>query len=70
VSRDLAVSSSTKWLKASLLIQILLAAYFQVILWFPLGSGFGRLVIGNIRCQLPDEEFLKEIDGGRFANPE
>ena len=30
--------SSMKWLKASLLVQILLAAYFQVILWFPLGS--------------------------------
>jgi hypothetical protein len=38
VSRGVPVSSSMKWLKASLLIQILLAAYFQVILWFPLGS--------------------------------
>jgi hypothetical protein len=27
-----------KWLRASLVIQILLAAYFQAILWFPLGS--------------------------------
>lgn len=27
-----------KWLRASLLIQIVLAVYFQAILWFPLGS--------------------------------
>jgi len=27
-----------KWLRASLLIQIILAAYFQLVLWFPLGS--------------------------------
>lgn len=27
-----------KWLKTSLVIQIILAAYFQAILWFPLGS--------------------------------
>jgi len=27
-----------KWLRASLVIQIILAAYFQIILWFPLGS--------------------------------
>jgi hypothetical protein len=27
-----------KWLRASLVIQIILAAYFQLILWFPLGS--------------------------------
>ncbi len=27
-----------RWLKASLIIQIILAAYFQAILWFPLGA--------------------------------
>jgi hypothetical protein len=27
-----------KWIRASLVIQILLAAYFQIVLWFPLGS--------------------------------
>ena len=27
-----------KWIKASLVLQIMLAAYFQAILWFPLGS--------------------------------
>lgn len=27
-----------KWLRASLVTQIILAAYFQVVLWFPLGS--------------------------------
>ncbi|MGA2299441.1 MAG: hypothetical protein ABSG77_01955 [Candidatus Acidiferrum sp.] len=27
-----------KWLKVSLMIQIILAVYFQAILWFPLGS--------------------------------
>ncbi|HYK91913.1 MAG TPA: hypothetical protein VE398_24315 [Acidobacteriota bacterium] len=27
-----------RWLKASLVIQIILAAYFQAIIWFPLGS--------------------------------
>lgn len=27
-----------KWLRASLMIQIILAAYFQLVLWFPLGS--------------------------------
>ena len=27
-----------KWLRASLVIQIILAAYFQLVLWFPLGS--------------------------------
>jgi hypothetical protein len=27
-----------KWLRASLVIQIILAAYFQATLWFPLGS--------------------------------
>src|ERR1035438_9653816 len=37
VSKGVPVSSM-KWLKASLLVQIILAAYFQVILWFPLGS--------------------------------
>jgi hypothetical protein len=28
---------SMKWLRASLLLQIILAAYFELILWFPLG---------------------------------
>ena len=32
------VSRSMKWLTVSLLIQIILATYFQVVLWFPLGS--------------------------------
>jgi hypothetical protein len=27
-----------KWLRASLMIQVILAAYFQLVLWFPLGS--------------------------------
>ena len=27
-----------KWIKVSLVLQIMLAAYFQAILWFPLGS--------------------------------
>jgi hypothetical protein len=27
-----------KWLRISLLIQIILEVYFQVVLWFPLGS--------------------------------
>jgi hypothetical protein len=27
-----------RWLRASLVIQIVLAAYFQLVLWFPLGS--------------------------------
>ncbi len=27
-----------KWLRASLVIQVILAAYFQLVLWFPLGS--------------------------------
>ena len=27
-----------KWIRASLVLQIILAAYFQAILWFPLGS--------------------------------
>ena len=31
------VSCSMKWLKASLVIQIILAVYFQVVVWFPLG---------------------------------
>jgi len=26
-----------KWLRASLVIQIIVAAYFQLVLWFPLG---------------------------------
>jgi Na+-transporting methylmalonyl-CoA/oxaloacetate decarboxylase gamma subunit len=29
---------SLKWFRASLVIQVILAAYFQAILWFPLGS--------------------------------
>jgi hypothetical protein len=32
------VSCPMKWLTVSLVIQIILAAYFQVVLWFPLGS--------------------------------
>lgn len=32
------VSGSMKWLKVSFVIQIILAAYLQAILWFPLGS--------------------------------
>jgi hypothetical protein len=32
------VSCSMKWLRASLVTQIILAAYFQVVLWLPLGS--------------------------------
>ena len=32
------VSCSMKWLRASLVTQIILAAYFQAVLWFPLGS--------------------------------
>jgi hypothetical protein len=27
-----------KWIKASLVVQILLALYFQMIIWFPLGA--------------------------------
>jgi hypothetical protein len=27
-----------KWLRASLVLQIILTAYFEVVLWFPLGS--------------------------------
>lgn len=30
----------------------------------------GRFVVRSIRCQLPDEKFLKKIDGGGFANPD
>ena len=29
---------SMKWLTASLVAQVILAAYFQVVVWFPLGS--------------------------------
>jgi hypothetical protein len=32
------VSRCMKWLRASLVTQIVLAAYFQAVLWFPLGS--------------------------------
>jgi hypothetical protein len=32
------VSCSMRWLRASLVTQIILAAYFQVVVWFPLGS--------------------------------
>ena len=32
------VSRSMKWIRTSLVLQIILAAYFQAILWFPLGS--------------------------------
>lgn len=34
------VSGSMKWLKVSFVIQIILAVYFQAMLWFPLGSCF------------------------------
>ena len=30
--------------------------------------GTGGFVVRGIRCQLPDEKFLKKIDRGRFAN--
>ncbi len=29
--------AAMKWLRVSLVIQIILAMYFQVVLWFPLG---------------------------------
>jgi hypothetical protein len=32
------ISCSMKWLRISLVIQIILATYFQAVLWFPLGS--------------------------------
>jgi hypothetical protein len=32
------VSCSMRWLRASLVTQIILVAYFQVVVWFPLGS--------------------------------
>ncbi|MGD1211488.1 MAG: hypothetical protein ABR973_09055 [Candidatus Acidiferrales bacterium] len=32
--------------------------------------GFGRIVVRNIRYQLPDEKFLKDIGGGSCANPD
>lgn len=32
------VSSSMKWLRLSLVIQIILAGYFQLVLWLPLGA--------------------------------
>ncbi len=32
------MSRSMKWIRASFVIQIILAAYFQLILWLPLGS--------------------------------
>lgn len=31
--------------------------------------GDGRIVFRNMRCQLPQEEFLKEIVGGSCTNP-
>jgi hypothetical protein len=37
-STEVLVSCSMKWVKVSLVIQIILAAYFQVVLCFPLGS--------------------------------
>lgn len=37
-STGVLVSCSMRWLKASLVIQIILAVYFQVVVWFPLGS--------------------------------
>lgn len=38
IGRRVLASFQMKWLKVSLVIQIILTAYFQVILWFPLGS--------------------------------
>ena len=32
------MSCSMKWLRASFVTQIILAAYFQAVVWFPLGS--------------------------------
>src|SRR5271169_1311222 len=32
------VSCSVRWLRASLVTQIILATYFQMVVWFPLGS--------------------------------
>ena len=32
--------------------------------------GFGRIVIGDIPGQLPDEEFLNEIGAGSYTNPD
>jgi len=32
--------------------------------------GAGWFVVRNIPCQLADDKFLKEIDGGKFANPD
>jgi hypothetical protein len=37
-STGVLVFGSMKWLKVSLVIQIILAVYVQAILWFPLGS--------------------------------
>ena len=37
-STGMLVSCLMKWLRISLVIQIILATYFQVVLWFPLGS--------------------------------
>ncbi len=34
----LTCADTMRWLKASLIIQIILVAYFQVILWLPLGA--------------------------------
>lgn len=32
--------------------------------------GIGRRVGGDTRCQLANDEFLKQIDGGRFTYPD
>jgi hypothetical protein len=35
-----------------------------------IGRGIGWFVVRNVPCQLADDKFLKDIDGGRFANPD
>jgi hypothetical protein len=47
-----------KWLRASLILQILLAAYFQAILWFPLGSWNAQ----------PGKRLIQSIHEGQAAN--
>ncbi len=37
---------------------------------YPRDLGIGRFRVRNIPCQLADDKFLKDIDGGRFANPD
>lgn len=35
-----------------------------------LSSGFGRIAMREIRCQLPDEKFLKKIGAGACTDPD